>query len=115
MNIGHEVLNNSALDTKVSTGNCPEAGVSNLDIEVLINACIKRGVPIEEHIAKYIALTAVDAEIAEFNPIRLHKEQVDVLLKLLNKKIPDLKAYEHSGKGGGPIPLLLSHEDAGVL
>ena len=115
MNITGEVLRRAQIRAGVPSKMVPKSGAANLDIETLITACLERGVPIEEHIAKYVALTASDAEEHDFNAIRLHKEQVDVLLKLLNKKIPDRKAMEHSGADGGAIPLILSQEDAGVL
>lgn len=37
----------------------------------------------------------------------LDASQVTAAVKLLNKVLPDLKAHEHSGPGGGAIPVAL--------
>lgn len=92
-----EAAFNLAIATKPKDNVVPIEGVSDLNIDVIIAGCKSRGIDIEEYIANYLALGEADATRCEYNPLKLKKEQIDALLKLLDKKIANRKPVDEVG------------------
>ncbi len=57
------------------------------------------------HLQHVIDLVSKVETNEEPEKLQAYKLVIDTKLKLINKFLPDLKAMEHTGEGGGPIGL----------
>jgi len=74
-----------------------QMGIKDLNIDTLLTACEARGVVSEDYIAEFLAKSEEWAMQYDYCPVRLKEKQIDVLLRLLDKKVPNRKPVDESG------------------
>ena len=108
MNIAGEIIRNKQTSTPPPAHLHENAlDQANVTMEHVRHFCLKYGKQPEEVVARFIGIDPVIYETELDKCIVLQREQAKLGLDV----IKTFKTLEISGKGGGPIPLVLSLAD----